>query len=77
MKPQRDISWWYWLATTVLIASGLTGYAYCYYSAMALTAVQVIHFSVKEISLSAFPVQVRVAYLALLFLGQWAPMSWI
>ena len=77
MKQRLDISWWYWLITTALIAFGLTGFNICFFAVIALTVIQIIHFMIRERSTTAFPIQVRIAYLGLLFLGQWAPMYWI
>jgi len=44
---------------------------------IALNAVQVIHFIIREKSVTAFPVQVRIAYFGLLFLAQAPFMFWI
>jgi len=77
MKPGKDISWWYWAATVPLLAAGLYGYAQAFYAAMALTAFQSVHYYLRERSFTAFPVQVRVAYLGLLLIAQWQPLYWI
>ena len=77
MKQDFDISWWYWLATTVLIASGLMGYGMAFYAAIILTLTQLTHFAAREKSITSFPIQVRLAYLGLLLLGQWTPFFFI
>lgn len=69
-----DISWWYWTATVGLLAGGLAGCPYCVPLAALLTAVQAAHFARHFRSLTAFPVQVRAAYLGLLALGAWEPL---
>ena len=77
MKIPRDIGWRYWLMTIPLIIVGLTGWSIGFVLAMILTTIQAIHFALRERSITAFPVQVRIAYLALLVLGLWGPLSWI
>ena len=77
MKLNKDISWWYWLATVPLLVTGLAGYPEGFIAAVILTAVQVVHFYAREGSQKAFPVQVRIAYLGLLLLAQWQPFYWV
>ncbi len=77
MKTYRDITWWYWAATVPLLAAGLAGYDAGFMGAALLTAIQVVHFSYREGSATAFPVQVRIAYLGLLVLAQWHPFYWV
>lgn len=74
----KDIDWWYWLVTAVLLSVGLiAGEASAFYAAMGLTAVQGVHFYLRDPRLSAFPVQVRIGYLGLLILAQWPPLYFI
>lgn len=73
----KELSWWYWALTAVLLVAGLAGWIDGFYLATALSAVQVIHFRLREGSVKAFPVQVRVAYTALLLLALWRPMNWL
>ncbi|WP_447977497.1 hypothetical protein [Candidatus Nitrospira bockiana] len=75
MKTRRDIGWWYWLVTIVLLVVGLTGRPWGGSLAIALCVVQLAHFFSRERSVSAFPVQVRLVYLGLLLAGQWAPLG--
>jgi len=44
---------------------------------IGLNLIQVIHFIHREKSLTAFPVQVRMSYLGLLFLAQAPYLFWI
>jgi hypothetical protein len=74
---QPDLVWSYWAATTVLLVGVVTGIEYSYQAVVALNIIQVIHFALREKSLTAFPVQVRTAYLGLLFLSQAPYMFWI
>ena len=73
----REISWWYWAVTSVLLIIGLTGRFEAFMLATALSAIQVVHFRLREGSFGAFPVQVRVAYTAMLLLALWEPLNWL
>jgi len=77
MKTINDISWWYWLAMVILLATGLAGYNQAFQIAIALGMVQSLHYLARERSLSAFPVQVRLSYLGLLVLAQWPLLQFI
>jgi hypothetical protein len=78
-KPrfQPDLVWRYWTLTTVLIMGVLAGIEHSYQAVVILNVIQVVHFAMRERSVTAFPVQVRVAYLGLLFLSQAPYMIWI
>jgi hypothetical protein len=73
----REICWWYWAVTSVLLLAGLAGRFEAFQLAAGLSAFQIIHFRLREGSFSAFPVQVRVAYTAMLLLALWEPMRWL
>jgi len=73
----REISWWYWAVTSVLLIIGLAGRFEAFTLATALSAIQVVHFRLREGSFGAFPVQVRLAYTAMLLLALWEPMNWL
>jgi hypothetical protein len=77
VTPSRDIKWWYWLVTAVLLVAYVAGSSAAIVAAIALTAVQLIHFAAREGDLAAFPVQVRAAYLALLVAGLYPPLGFI
>jgi hypothetical protein len=77
MIHYREISWWYWAVTSLLLIAGLAGRFEAFYLAAGLSAFQVAHFRLREGSFGAFPVQVRVAYTALLLLALWGPMNWL
>lgn len=68
MLMYREISWWYWALTSVLLYFGQAGNPEGFWLAIGLSAFQVAHFRAREGSFSAFPVQVRVAYTAMLIL---------
>lgn len=75
MLMYREVSWWYWAVTTVLLFLGLAGDDRWFAVAIALSAFQVAHFRLREGNMAAFPVQVRLAYTAMLVLFLWPPVS--
>lgn len=77
MRFDSGVGWWYWLATMPLLIAGVSGRAWGILPAMALCLVQAAHFAWREGGLTAFPIQVRAAYLLLLGIGLWAPMQWL
>ena len=74
MFKSKDMIWWYWLITDVLlimeVSIGANGLAL----AIALTLVQVVHFYRIEGAVRGFATQVRIAYLLLLVLALWQPL---
>lgn len=74
MIRYRSLSWWYWLGTAALLAAALAGLQGALLAVLILCAAQVMGFWVSEGSMIAFPVQVRLAFLALLLAGLWEPL---
>lgn len=82
MIEYRAISWWYWLVTVCFLTAGVLGWPAGFQLAIGLTVFQLIHFTIREHSISAFPVQVRLGYLLLLLIAlpeklqliYWIPM---
>jgi hypothetical protein len=74
---QLDLVTVYWAVTTVLIAAALSGVQYAYEAVVLLNIVQVIHFMLRENSVTAFPVEVRATYLVLLIVSQAPYMIWV
>ncbi len=70
----RDIGWWYWATTDVLLIGGLGFRPGALYAAAALSLLSTVHFSLRERSVTAFPVQVRCTYAAFHCLGLWPPI---
>jgi hypothetical protein len=77
MKRIQSISWRYWAVTDVLLIAAVLGWKAGFAAVIGLNIVQLAHFLAREKSLSAFPVQVRAAYLGLLLAGQWDPLYFI
>lgn len=75
MTTNRDLGWWYWFITVGLLGAGLLGWTAGVYPAMVLCAVQIAHVIRLTRDITSFPVQVRVAYVALLFAGLWEPLQ--
>jgi hypothetical protein len=69
----HDLAWWYWFLTAGFLGAGLFGAPAGIFLAMALCAVQIGHVVWLTRDITAFPVQVRVAYLAMLIAGLWGP----
>ena len=66
MINYKELSWWYWFVTACLLTAGIAGYQIGFFLAIGLTVVQLIHFSIREHSITAFPIQVRFWYLIFL-----------
>jgi hypothetical protein len=77
MMTIHDLGWWYWFLTVGLLGAGLFGWPTGIYLAMLLCAIQLGHVVWLTRDFTAFPVQVRVAYLAMLIAGLWGPLQWI
>lgn len=72
-----DWTWWAWTVTTVLLVIGLSGYSPAFVGAMVVTAVQAVILLVRDRSPTAFPVQLRAAYLLLLLVSYPSAMRWL
>lgn len=77
MKFKRDMTWWYWLATAILMLGALMGCEHSFAAAVALVAAQAIHFAIRTRRVTSFPVQMRVVYLGLMLLGTVPYMGWL
>jgi hypothetical protein len=77
MIEYKALSWWYWLVTACLLTAGVAGYPRGFYLAIGLTVFQLIHFAIRERSVTAFPVQVRFWYLLLLLIALPGPLQLI
>jgi hypothetical protein len=80
MLDYRSIGWWYWLATAGLLTAGVTGWPPGIPASIGLVVVQAVHFAARHRSVTAFPVQVRLAYLLVLlcfFPPAMRPLYWL
>lgn len=77
MIEYKDIGWWYWLATAMLLTFGILVNEQGFVLAMGLTCIQLLHYVLREGSIKAFPVQVRFWYLMLLLVSFPRIMQWL
>ena len=77
MIEYKDIGWWYWLVTAILLTIGVLGNELGFTLAIGLTIFQLIHYIIREKSITAFPVQVRFWYLLLLVVSLPGMMQWL
>jgi hypothetical protein len=73
----REPTWWVWLATVLLLIAGLAGHTAGFVAAITLSLAQAAFFLWKHFSLTSYPVQIRVAYTALLILCFAPAMRWL
>lgn len=69
MLEYRAISWWYWLVTVGLLTAGVSGWPTGFVLAIGITVFQLMHFTIRERSITSFPIQVRLGYLLLLLIA--------
>jgi hypothetical protein len=79
MIEYRALSWWYWLAIVACLSAGVSGWPAGFLSAIGLAVLQLVHFSLRERSIAAFPVQVRLGFLLalLLFIALPERLHWL
>ena len=75
MIDYKQLNWWYWFVTACLLTAGLAGYQIGFVLAIGLSLVQLIHFTIREQSMTAFPVQVRFWFLMLVLAAFPEPMQ--
>lgn len=75
MLEFRSLSWWYWLVTVGFLTAGVSGWPMGFPLAIGLTVFQLAHFIIREGSVAAFPVQVRLGYLLLLLIALPEPLQ--
>jgi hypothetical protein len=69
-----DPFWWFWAITLAFIVAAVAGWTPGYYIVVAVSAIQVVVFLVRERSVLAFPTQIRIVYFALTLTGLWAAL---
>jgi hypothetical protein len=72
-----DPSWWHWALTVPLLAAHLAAVPKALAAAMVLCGIVGLFFFARLGSVRLMPVQVRLAYLALLALGLAPGMGWL
>ena len=77
MLEYKDIGWWYWLVTAILLTFGISSGESGFLLAIGLTCFQLSPYIFRERSIRAFPVQVRFWYLTLLLVSFPKSMQWL
>lgn len=77
MIEYKDIGWWYWLVTAILLTFGVIGYEWGFILVIGLTFFQLVHYIIRKKSIKAFPVQVRFFYLMLMLVSFPEIMQWL
>ena len=77
MIEYKDMGWWYWLVTAMLLTFGVLGNESGFILAIGLTTFQLLDFVIREKNFRAFPVQVRFWYLMLLLVSLPQTMQWL
>lgn len=72
-----NLTWVYWAITDILLIVGVSLEPFALKLAIALTALQVVHFYVRAANFSNFALQVRIAYLLLLLVALYPPLFFI
>lgn len=73
----KEITWWVWLATALLLVVGLTGHPVGFVAAILLSVMQSGFFRAKHRSWMPYAVQIRMAYTALLVVSLLPPLRWL
>lgn len=73
----KDVGWWYWVTIVLFLTYGMAADPLGYVFAIGMTSISAIHYWLWKGGVSAFPVQVRLSYLALLLLCWLEPMRWL
>jgi hypothetical protein len=73
----KEPTWWVWLVTVLLLASGLAGQPAGFVGAITLSAAQSGWFVWQHRGLRPYPVQIRVAYTGLLLLCLTPLLRWL
>lgn len=69
MLVPREASWWIWLATALLLVVGLVWTEVAFVGAILLSAAQTGFYLRKYDSFAPYPVQIRLAFTALLIIS--------
>lgn len=75
MIQHHELSWRYWAVTLAFLVLGLAGRFEGFYLAVLLSAIQTVHFRLREGRFSAFPVQVRSTYTVMAAVFLWPPLN--
>jgi hypothetical protein len=69
-KPApKDVRWWFWLATLLVVVAALAGWKPGYFLTISLSLVHALFFIEETKGVTDFETQIRVAYFALTLFG--------
>ena len=77
MLEYKDVGWWYWLASAILVSAGLSGLEQAFLFAVFLNIINTAHYFLREKSMTSFPVQVRIGFLLILTIAYPQPLRFI
>jgi hypothetical protein len=77
VSVMTDPSWWHWAATVPLLAAHLAGVEGVIQGAIGLCAAMSLWYLVRTGGLRPYPVQIRLAYLAMLLGGLVPGFAWL
>src|SRR5262245_58462106 len=77
MKALKEITWWLWTLTGVLLAAELAGVESAFTIVVLLTTAQLVWMTFRERNLAAFPAQVRIGFLFVLGICYIPPFHWL
>jgi hypothetical protein len=77
MIMPKEITWWVWAFTALLLMVGVVGFSWGFIAAIVLSIIQTVVFVLKKRSLHGFGVQIRVAYSLLLIVCYIPGMRWL
>ena len=75
MIDYKQILWWYWPPLACALTAGISGYHTGFELAILISAVLLIHFVIREQSLTSFPIQVRFWFLVYVVASYPEPMQ--
>jgi hypothetical protein len=73
----KEISWWVWAVTAVLLLIGNLVHPLGHVTAISLSCLQTVFFVVRDKSISAFAVQIRLGYTILLLICYSRYLRWL
>lgn len=73
----KEPTWWAWLITGIMLASGLAGGALAFVAAILLSVAQTGHFLARDRSWTSWPVQIVLGYTAPLLVCLRPPLRWL
>ena len=73
----KEITWWIWLSTAVLLTLGLAGFTTAFLAVILLSLGNAGVFLFKERTFESYPVQVRLALVVFLGVGYVPELRWL